>query len=847
MPESIEPNESAPADLSTAQDPCHGREPNWLRAVLLGTALAILIWQVRHYAPFFSDDGFISLRYAQRLLDGHGLTWTGDERVEGYSNLSFVLLSAAIGFVIQDLVLAARCVGFIGVALMGWALWISTGKGRLRVSTLLSWNLLASISAVTVWAIGGLEATLYAGAIILGYAQHFDAPPTDEDGFRLAAKRSWPLALACLTRPDGPLFVVVLVASELLSGRPSLSRIRAAFFTAFWPFMAFCAQLAFRLSYYGEWVPNTAHIKANTGADRATNGLQYLEDAFANAGILVVLGLGAWLILRKSSYQRAMITALAATLAWAGYIASVGGDIFPAWRHALVCYALLLFCGSFALRALFPIGTAFSPKAPTTYYSAVLVAFCTAIALAQGQRSDPGNERASTERWEWDAASLGPLYRRLKPADPLMAVEPAGALPYFSELSTVDMYGLCDAHIARQKPDETRRLAHEFGDGEYIWQRKPDLMVFSLPTGGGPASSSGQVFTGKPEYRKLYKDVRFKAIDPVGTVGTMQVRTDGKAGIQRSANRIYVPGYLLNSPDLFGYPIGEQDLGARLGPSSTASTDIVDLSPGTWKIVVQRANAPFSLKLRNRGPKALQWEAGPQSWRIANASKIQLELIAPGAQSLSFKGISLERVDQPLDPGTRSTLGPQQNALLNKAPPEAQRHTVSPLPGPQHFVHDGEAVINEKIAIRPECGQQLPGINQDIRLDTFETDDKDGWTGTLQGPKFKLPKQAIAYACISGGSYAAGLRLRSLDSGKVIASWSGFDSAQLKMVRENLSEYAGETVQFEAYDERTNGWGHIRVFGLGIVAPPLGIAQGPKPTENDSWAGALTKGTGSGS
>src|SRR5688500_1706387 len=39
-----------------------------------------------------SDDAYISYRYARNLADGAGLTFNPGERVEGYSNLLYVLL-----------------------------------------------------------------------------------------------------------------------------------------------------------------------------------------------------------------------------------------------------------------------------------------------------------------------------------------------------------------------------------------------------------------------------------------------------------------------------------------------------------------------------------------------------------------------------------------------------------------------------------------------------------------------------------------------------------------------------------------------------------------------------------
>ena len=57
-------------------------------------ALVVLFVHAASYLPFIADDALITLRYAERLLDGHGLTWNDGERVEGYSNLLWLQLTA---------------------------------------------------------------------------------------------------------------------------------------------------------------------------------------------------------------------------------------------------------------------------------------------------------------------------------------------------------------------------------------------------------------------------------------------------------------------------------------------------------------------------------------------------------------------------------------------------------------------------------------------------------------------------------------------------------------------------------------------------------------------------------
>ena len=86
------------------------RRTLWVAAAAL-PALCVFLVQVGWTYPFFSDDSFISLRYAERLLEGQGLTWTDGERVEGYSNLLWVLLVALFGACGVELVTAARALG----------------------------------------------------------------------------------------------------------------------------------------------------------------------------------------------------------------------------------------------------------------------------------------------------------------------------------------------------------------------------------------------------------------------------------------------------------------------------------------------------------------------------------------------------------------------------------------------------------------------------------------------------------------------------------------------------------------------------------------------------------------
>ena len=68
---------------------------NYYIAVGLGSLVVFLLFALpfRNWTP---DDAFISFEYARNLAEGNGLVFNDGERVEGFSNLLWTLLLAAV-------------------------------------------------------------------------------------------------------------------------------------------------------------------------------------------------------------------------------------------------------------------------------------------------------------------------------------------------------------------------------------------------------------------------------------------------------------------------------------------------------------------------------------------------------------------------------------------------------------------------------------------------------------------------------------------------------------------------------------------------------------------------------
>jgi len=192
-----------PQPYSPAYENREARAGSWAFAALVAASAIAIALHARHYLPFLSDDALISLRYARRLLDGHGLSWTDGQPVEGYSNLLWVLLVAAAGALRADLITAARVLGLVCTITIPAAITYSVLREHAVRAAIVPLGAAAAFVAagapIAVWAIGGLEQPLLAGLFALSIAAMngwLRAP-----SMRAAFWLSLTLGLLCLTPP----------------------------------------------------------------------------------------------------------------------------------------------------------------------------------------------------------------------------------------------------------------------------------------------------------------------------------------------------------------------------------------------------------------------------------------------------------------------------------------------------------------------------------------------------------------------------------------------------------------------------------------------------------------------
>ncbi len=427
------------------------------------------------------DDAFISFRYAQNLVDGHGLVFNPGERVEGYSNFLWVILTAGgmrAGF---EPVAWTRAMGAVALLfVVVCAAHLTHRLTRSSVAAFATAIMLAASTALCGSAMSGLETGLYALLITAAMTA-------------LAADRltlaSIAIGLAAITRPEGIGILVVAIVVILISRS---IRHRDVIKLAVPCIAIVGALVVFRLAYYGQALPNSVQAKSVMLPMLSESpigewpriilnkpGLKYVRDFLYYAyGPLVLLAVMP--LLRRQGPQTAEVakqrTLMYMLFACVAMGLSVAIYNFGDWMSSFRLLTPYLP----ALTVLFVCGLCRSVDilrsrddtwlAHARLVAACIVAFCAArqFQLSHGPVSgSPDLELAN-------------ILQSTRQPDLLATTDVLGRLGYYAPSARIiDMAGLTDAHIARfgiPRPPFGRN------DFDYVLSRKPHFIMNNVRT-----------------------------------------------------------------------------------------------------------------------------------------------------------------------------------------------------------------------------------------------------------------------------------------------------------------------------------------------------------------------------
>jgi hypothetical protein len=499
----------------------------WLRLSLVLGLIGLGLYTASENATCF-DDAYISLRYAENLVDGHGLVYNVGEYVEGYTNFLWTMLVALFVWLTPvEAPLLAVLGSMLAFAINLWVVWrislkIAPPFHPRAFAFPIAVALLAVQNTFTDYGTTGLETAFASLLVNLGVLALITA---DDAKHTFWAGLCW--ILATLNRPDHALFYAI--GSVVVLGvwiRPTW-RARKSGLRTIWreglrpmatyaaPFLIWLIYSAWKLHYYGELLPNTYYAKS-ANLTYYSQGLIYALAFHVSSHLWLVLiplfVLWPWRGPSNLPGRRFAAYAIPAVLLYEWYVVRVGGD-FMEGRFYVTLIPLMLLAGEqlvheFSLsrahrkaaRAQIRASSETSDSEPSRrnplaigamLLVGVMAASAVGVRLIPARKSywhltdessyypivrwspmviDHANYRVGIALGKieagLDAQGIPEAHR------PILASGAIGLIGYYSRMTLIDRLGLTDATVAHQKIRTRGRPGHEkWATSKYLRKR----------------------------------------------------------------------------------------------------------------------------------------------------------------------------------------------------------------------------------------------------------------------------------------------------------------------------------------------------------------------------------------
>lgn len=428
------------------------------------------------------DDAYISYRYGKNLMEGKGLVYNSGEYVEGYTNFLWTVITAPFTQVKSvDVSIFSSLLG-LGISILNILLLALISKGFNSVLQdyrkyliLLPSLFLALDDSIAFWAIGGMEFPVYTLFILGVIYNYFKLNESPKHLGYLAVF----LILCTLTRPEGNM-IYALTMFHMLLFRKKINNFPNVFITLIASYALFCmAYYGFKYFYYGQIIPNTFYAKGVT--DLKMNfllGSKYLAMCVGTRLyiFIFILFIPFKKVIKELKYSYLLMFSLIYII----YLVAVGGDWMIANRFFVPILPMLYILSVVGfINVLVKIKEYYSNELKSKKIANIFVIVLSVLLFTVTLSFLEYNQmiiKDNNARYEMQWSMFGKWLKKNVDPSTVIAVGPAGKIPYYSELYTIDMWGLNDEHIARQK--STRLQAgHKKFDFEYTLSRNPEFII----------------------------------------------------------------------------------------------------------------------------------------------------------------------------------------------------------------------------------------------------------------------------------------------------------------------------------------------------------------------------------
>ena len=488
-------------------------------AFILGVFLYLCI-----RVNFIQDDSYISLQYANNLLEGKGLVFNSGHKVEGFTSFIWILI-LTIPYLIKispELFIQSVSIIFGELCLLMTYLiseeiipdFLSNNKHG-SIWSFLPVGMLGVSGTFYYWSVSGMETTFFTFLCLTGLLYYLKR----REKFNYIYFSITFLTLAFLTRQEAILIVVILLLQFFITDlrstdknfdfRSILSSQGAKAFSIF--FITALLFLFLRYFYFGYLLPNTFYAKTGTSFDYLKSGIQYTVSFYRDYLLYGVSFFCLSLLMFRKVKISSISLLYSVIIIYTIYIILVGGDVLALHRFFIPILPLLYILFTVFIILLYNfVGRIFKNRTifKPVYAFLVLILITTVFfnnfsdSLRMSTR-----ENGFTNKMKVIASVLkketAKTEKRL-----LVAACTVGNLKYFAGCDVLDMLGLTDEYIAHNSSYINLINDYETGwkernfNTDYVLSRKPDYIIFS--TEDKPSSFAERALFTKEEFLTHY-------------------------------------------------------------------------------------------------------------------------------------------------------------------------------------------------------------------------------------------------------------------------------------------------------------------------------------------------------
>ncbi|MGQ3889386.1 protein LphB [Legionella sp. CNM-1927-20] len=448
----------------------------WFLLLAITIVIYLVVLQIKAIWPFTIDDMYISLRYAKHLATGQGLLWNINEPpVEGYSNFSFVILAALAIKLGLNPVVVLKIAGLIGLLLIIFSIYSLTRLWFTPILSLLPCLAIFFYRGQVIWSVSGLETTVYQALIYLSLFTLLSAlgyqlyPKPRAKGSRLSFMISGLLlALASLTRPEGPFLVILFYSIAWFDRKDNIESQTKGILIGLLTFsIIYVPYFVWRLYYYGQLFPNPIYCKGLIGSYFGQIDKGYLKLAWP----FILLALPA--IWRAADHRHYYFWSPSVLY----LLLLISADPIVAFENRLFlpAFALLL---PLSLKGLgIIIAYCLKEKKQSNYYQFVLTIAAIWVGFFFIPTLNLSNLNYFTLNPQKGEVLRKHVLQWLKkniPAKSHVVLADSGLIPYYSSLSFIDSFCLNNREMTRQP---SKMMAIQ--ECKRIIEKKPEVIILT--------------------------------------------------------------------------------------------------------------------------------------------------------------------------------------------------------------------------------------------------------------------------------------------------------------------------------------------------------------------------------